>query len=101
MLYRSLITSRHELIHSCETLADKFGVFRDILREHFDDGEKCQCNEDDDEINPIHRAYQLVYSALPSELKEIGPSSELLRCFLESISSIAFTESAAIMHIVS
>jgi hypothetical protein len=107
MLYRSLISSRHDLIHAereenvQRTLGEKFQTFKEILKEHFN-GERYD-EENYELLNnaPLHDAYQIVYNALPYQLKAIGPSAELLRCLLESLSSICFTESAAIMHIVS
>ncbi len=107
MLYRSFLSSQHDLIHAPEengeerSLDNKFAMFVTLLQEAFHkflDGEETDPEFTND---PVSEAYQIVSKALPNELKKLAPTVDLMRYLLEEISSICFTESAGLMHIVS
>lgn len=107
MLYRSFISSQHDLIHAPEengeerSLDNKFAMFVTLMQEAFHkflDGEETDPEFTDD---PVSEAYQIVSKALPNEFKKLAPTVDLMRYLLGEISSICFTESTGLMHIVS
>ncbi|CBY34927.1 unnamed protein product [Oikopleura dioica] len=106
MLYRSFISSQHDLIHAPEengeerSLDNKFAMFVTLMQEAFHkflDGEETDPEFTDD---PVSEAYQIVSKALPNEFKKLAPTVDLMRYLLGEISSICFTESTGLMHIL-
>ncbi|CAG5096496.1 Oidioi.mRNA.OKI2018_I69.XSR.g14645.t1.cds [Oikopleura dioica] len=102
MLYRCLIASKwEELTTKEESSSKRLEKIGNLLEENFLTCDNAFTSSGS-KTTPAESAFESLFAALPpvmTHFKEITPSRELLRCLLDGLSKLRFTENSHLMSL--
>lgn len=108
LIYRSLIASQWESLtakndNKEQTASERYATLGKIIQENLLTRDNAFTTSGS-KSTPAEAAFESVFAALPpvmTHFKEIVPSYELIRCVLDGLSKIRFTENNNLMGLVS